>query len=315
MPTPFCVFSSSGVPRGARCKYLLQDVLHSSNVLLLLQNLITVIALLLLKVVGAIHSDSITPSPTVLLASPTFHYDLIIGVLYAFNVMFGFWSLKFLTIPVFGTLKRSVVVIVWVAEYFVLHTPGAVQCLPPLFCMFIGTVIASVFDLYFVPLGYLFAMASSFAQAAAFVVSKKASSIRCKTQSVSDKVLGGVFFNSLVSITLLCLIILYVDVTPSWSALTQGDPSWVTFSVLLNGLSILALNYSIFMNCTLNSPLSHAISGNMKTILTTALGVLFFHKPTSPLGAAGIVLNIAGALWYSAVKYLQCVNRPKTYDL
>ena len=97
-------------------KYILKDVLPSSNLLLLAQNLLTIILLLLGQLLGLIQCKTITLSPHTLLGQENVKNDALIGVMYALNVITGLWSLKFLTIPVFGALKRSTVIIVWLGE-------------------------------------------------------------------------------------------------------------------------------------------------------------------------------------------------------
>ncbi len=57
--------------------------------------------------------------------------------------------------------------------------------------------------------------------------------------------------------------------------------------------------------CTLvNSPLATNVTGQMKDILTTALGMaLFGDVRYSPLNVGGIVLGLLGSITYSAVSY------------
>ena len=79
--------------------------------------------------------------------------------------------------------------------------------------------------------------------------------------------------------------------------------------VVINGVSIMAMNFSIFLNCNLNSPLSHTMCGNIKAATTSIIGHVVFHKPVSQLGGIGLVLNFVGGLWYSYVKYAQAERK------
>ena len=68
-------------------------------------------------------------------------------------------------------------------------------------------------------------------------------------------------------------------------------------------MSIIALNFCVFFNCLVNSPMSHAVVANMKTMVTTCLSFVVFNQPVVPLGVAGMALNFAGGSWYYYVKY------------
>eukprot|EP00906_Rhabdomonas_costata_P005822 RCo008650 len=292
-------------------KYILQEVLPSSNLLLLFQGCVTIASLHAMQFLGMINCPSISLRWPRLKASSSDRADLTVGLLYALNVMFGLWSLKFLTIPIFGTLKRAAVVVVWLGEYFILNTRGAAQCLPPLLVMVAGATLAGLFDLHFVALGYFFAMLSSLAQATAFVLSKKAIS-QTKELPVSERIFSMLYYNSWVSVPLLAVV---VFITEGWEEAFSGlrhsgSLSWAVTTVIVNGLSVMAMNYSIFLNCNVNSPLSHAICGNVKAVITTCIGIVLFQKPLNTLGALGIMLNFAGTGWYSWVKYLQNLPQP-----
>eukprot|EP00667_Euglena_gracilis_P013609 EG_transcript_14034 len=287
-------------------KVILKSVLPASNLLLLLQNLFAIAVLLASQALGLIRCRTISLSPRVVFGSAHAKQDALIGVLYTLNVMTGLWSLKFLTVPMFGALKRMNIIIVWLAEVTVLHTNGIYDCLPALLVMLAGTVIASIYDLHFVAAGYLLAAASSLFQGGAFVLSKKY--VRQHgDQSPAQRIFGTLYFNSLVSLPLLVFVCLQSGELAHLEALRP--PHWHNLlMVALNALSIFAMNFSIFLNCNLNSPLSHAMCGNMKAAATSVLGFAVFHKPVTHLGGVGLVLNFAGGMWYSYVKYLQKSN-------
>lgn len=56
----------------------------------------------------------------------------------------------------------------------------------------------------------------------------------------------------------------------------------------------------------MNSPLATNVTGQMKDILTTALGmVLFSDVRYSALNVGGILLGLLGSISYSTVSYLE----------
>jgi len=284
-------------------KYIMTSVMQSSNLLLLAQALLSIFLLLFCQGLGLIQCETVTLSFSKLSSQPQIKNDLLIGILYALNVMTGLWSLKFLTVPIFGALKRSTILIVWLGELLFLHTYGIYECLPALLFMILGTLIAMVYDIHFVAAGYILATLSSLFQGASFVLSKKMVQ-QHKDQTPSQRIFGALYFNSLVSVPLLVVI---VSQSGEWQHLENVmPPNWINIGhLILNGLTIMTMNYSVFLNCNLNSPLSHATCGNLKAAATSLIGHILFHRPVSQLGGIGILMNFLGGVWYTGVKYQQ----------
>eukprot|EP00759_Apiculatamorpha_spiralis_P052202 PhF_6_TR5630/c0_g1_i5/m.8184 len=88
-------------------KYLMDGVLPSSNALLLYQNIGTLIFLTTAKSLGCIHYE----------VSLRNAGDWGIGILYSVNVVAGMGSLLFVSVPMFGALKRLTVAVSWGIEY------------------------------------------------------------------------------------------------------------------------------------------------------------------------------------------------------
>lgn len=64
-----------------------------------------------------------------------------------------------------------------------------------------------------------------------------------------------------------------------------------------------ALNYSIFLNTTLNSAVTQTICGNLKDLLTITLGwVLFGGLPFDLLNVTGQALGFVGSAFYAYLK-------------
>lgn len=275
-------------------KYVL-EMMPASNIILLVQNFVTIFTLLLLRLFGVVKDPGIGLS-----LPPTFKVQGLIALLYTGNVLFGLLSLRYLTVPMYSVLKRGTIPVVFFGELFLLRKLSVLSTLPSIVVMLAGSCVAAYFDLYFSALGYTVGLMSCVSQSAALMASTRFMKGR-------DAELGIVYFNAVVSS--LCIIpTIYFFFPSEVGVLTErvasvGAP--LVFHLVGNGLSIAALNYSIFLNCNVNSPLTVGITGQLKTVLQIFLGILFFGKMPSPLSFVGVVLNTVGCAWYAVVKYRQ----------
>lgn len=63
------------------------------------------------------------------------------------------------------------------------------------------------------------------------------------------------------------------------------------------------LNFFIFYCTSVNSPLTTSITGQVKNILTTVLGVVIFNDlRIDPMNVLGLFVNGLGGVWYAYLK-------------
>ncbi|CUG89150.1 transmembrane protein, putative [Bodo saltans] len=79
-------------------------------------------------------------------------------------------------------------------------------------------------------------------------------------------------------------------------------PQRLWMHLLLNATLISMMNYVIFLNCSVNSPLAHAVTGNVKGVITVIAGIVLFSVPMRPMAMVGIVVGFSGGAWFSLVK-------------
>ena len=220
-------------------KYILEKVLPSSNLLLLLQGCVTIASLHAMQLLGLIHCPSISfrwPRPK---TSSNDRADLTVGLLYALNVMFGLWSLKLLIIPIFGTLKRAAVVVVWLGEYFILNTRGATQCLPPLLIMVAGATLAGRSSFYSTGIPFCLALFVG----ARFVIIGAYANVLENVLQTQGSAVGGAFWHSTFlgeadtahsanTRTLIAPNSKHNTITTEYSPAQLSFPIYVAFSVL-----------------------------------------------------------------------------------
>ena len=161
----------------------------------------------------------------------------------------------------------------------------------------IGALLCASGDLDFNLLGYLMAGISCILQALYLVLCSKASALHYNSHSI-------MYHASCLS----CPVLLI------WS--TFEYPSVIQFSFIAEPAFILCLlsvclmgsllNFALFLCTVANSPLTTAIVGQLKGIVTTSLGfVLFGSVNLSATGFLGVGVNTCGGLLYALVKYVE----------
>jgi len=74
--------------------------------------------------------------------------------------------------------------------------------------------------------------------------------------------------------------------------------------LLGNGCLAFGLNVSSFQTNKLAGALTMTLAANVKQCLTILLGVLLFDVRVGLWNAAGMIITLAGAAWYSKVELL-----------
>eukprot|EP01114_Cavostelium_apophysatum_P008373 TRINITY_DN20809_c0_g1_i1.p1 TRINITY_DN20809_c0_g1~~TRINITY_DN20809_c0_g1_i1.p1 ORF type:complete len:119 (-),score=18.51 TRINITY_DN20809_c0_g1_i1:121-477(-) len=116
------------------------------------------------------------------------------------------------------------------------------------------------------------------------------------------------FCNSLISIVILVPIVIISD---GLMEAATFEYLWVPgFLVSLLGSCLMAfvLNYAIFWNTLVNSPLTQNVSGQAKDIFTVVISYFLFHTTLEGLGCLnlfGICIGFAGGCLYVFAKWKQ----------
>ena len=277
----FCVASSFCVLYN---KHILSHVFANANCLLLVQNVVAVLLLGLGRRTGKLSFE----------VSLTTRGDWLSAGCYTVNVMAGLAALGFMSVPMFSALKRSTIAVSWVIEWLFDYKPTTMGTLPALGVMLGSTLFAAHHDLKFEWRGYALAVTSCVAQGSAFELGRRIA------QSSNKGICAVLFANSVVS---MLVQLAFLGVTGEWRELLPAltNPEVVVHFVG-NSLAALALNYCVFLNCTVNSPLAHAVTGNMKAVFTTTIGAALFESHLALLGWLGVRGNFTGAGWFTAIK-------------
>jgi hypothetical protein len=321
----YCFLSSGCVLHN---KYLLSSIFPHENSLLLAQNAFTILLLLMLS------SRFVKNGPPVIAAlhvPVTLYHNLgdwVIGLCYSFNVVTGIWCLGYLSVPMFSSIKRCNIIVVWIIEAMCAQTATTWPTFKPLLVLLGGTLMMSYYDLHFSLPGYVFGAMSCVFQSASFELGKRLVNNGKDLWSV-------LLINSLVSTGVQLVYMLFAGELPILTStvgylfggrgnpeefseiphfltvLRKGNPGDVAevltpqtlwFHLVLNAVLIAVMNYVIFLNCSVNSPLAHAVTGNVKGIMTVGLGIVMFAVPIRAMAGVGIVIGFIGGCWFSWVK-------------
>jgi hypothetical protein len=185
-------------------------------------------------------------------------------------------------------------VVSWIIELLFDRKPTTTQALGPILAMLSATIFTGHFDGQFTVVGYLLGFASCVTQAGAFEMGKRAAG------GANKGVWSVLFANSVVGTAMQAVYL------TSSGEIANLSPSSLTgnavFHLAINSVSCILLNYAIYLNCTVNSPLAHAVTGNIKAALATLFGIFLLDKPLGHMAWAGIGCNFGGAAWFSWVK-------------
>lgn len=288
----FCVVSSAIVIHN---KYLLDrhdGIFPHSMLLMWLQTVTAFVTLAGLQVSGILAFRIEWRSPG----------DWATGIIYVMSVFTGLLSLSFVTIPIFSALKRLGLLVSWLIEYFFSRRPETRKTFSPLVMMLAGISIAGSADLKFNFMGYFFGIASCITASSSFELSRHVAEAKNKG------VWAVLMMNSVVTLVILTPYLV-------WSGdLAQfANPfSWsreAKIHVPLNCAFCFLLNFLIFKNVSVNTALTHVVSGNAKTIMTTVIGALLMDSQLTMMGWLGIAVSFVGAIWFSLLKSKAAIQK------
>jgi hypothetical protein len=267
--------------------------------------------------------------------------DWIVGLTFSLSVITGIYCLSYLTVPTFAAVKKSGMLFSWLIE---LSNPTAttVACLPSLITVALGSVCQAWYDLEFSVPGVVHGLLSCFFQSASFEIGKRMITHGKDLWSVllinSLVFLGvqilymsmyseGYLIEALVGAVVLGdegALQIITNKKDLWSShhqhvhhdhavaaavVARATRSQVGFNVLFNCTLVLLMNFSIFLNCSVNSPLAHVVTGNVKAIFTTICAIVLFDLTLHRMGYLGIAVGAAGGAWFSWIKYAAEVKR------
>jgi len=210
-------------------------------------------------------------------------------------VLTGLSSLGHLTVPMFDALRRSTTLITLLGQWKFLGQKPNPGVRWSIYVMVGGAAVAATFDLSFDLLGYTLVLVNCFLTASYLLFISKFS------KSLNTWAL--LYYCNLMSwpfVVLLCFAtgdiyqaLAYPHINDTWFLICFAFQSGLAF----------ILNYAIFLCTRVNSALATSVTGQVKNIMTTALGYFMFSDVKyHAMNVFGLLVGIAGSGAYSLLK-------------
>jgi len=271
---------------------------QASNTLTLAQGVFSIVFLIVLKNWRFLDYPDFSPETAKSLVS--------LSASFCGMVISGLAALKFVNVPMYSALRRLTTFIVIAGQYFMLNKTVSMAELNSVIMMVLGAVIAGWGDIEFDLYGYFLTALNCLITAAYLVLIAK------KSKETGLNTFGLMFYNNLLSLPVIALLVLFTE----WDLLVAYD-QWSSlgfhFVFFMSALQAFALNYFVFLCSTLNSPLTTSITGQIKSILQTIVGLFTFGGVILTTSLIfGLFMSTVGGIWYGYVKYIEQTVQSKS---
>ncbi|KAL2620066.1 hypothetical protein R1flu_000271 [Riccia fluitans] len=220
-----------------------------------------------------------------------------LSIAYLFYMVVGMASIRGVNVPMYTTLRRTTVLFTMVMEYFLAGQKHSSPIVSSVGVIVLGAFIAGARDLSFDAQGYMTVLLSNLTTA-----------IYLSTISRIGKTTGLNSFGLMWCNGVICGPILFFWIIVSGElgkALQFPAVFFPGFQlvIVLSCMMAFCLNYTIFLNTSLNSPLTQTMCGNLKDLGTVLIGWLWFGGlPFDWLNVIGQFLGFVGSGVYAYCK-------------
>ncbi|EFA77914.1 hypothetical protein PPL_08555 [Heterostelium album PN500] len=245
-----------------------------------------------------------------MISYPDLNMDLIkklssLSLLFILMVVSGLAALAKTNVPLFSALRRLSTLIVIIGERILLEKKTPADEIQSVVLMVVGAMIAGWGDVTFDFIGSIYILFNCFVTAGYLIYIAK------KSKETGLNTFGLMFYCNIISIP--ATIVLTV-ITEGQGLLQYENYSNLGFQFcfLMSSVQAFLLNYFIFLCSTYNSPLTTSITGQIKSILQTIIGLFMFGDVVLSLVLVyGLLLSTLASFWYTFIKYRQTINRAR----
>ncbi|OSX74939.1 hypothetical protein BU14_0260s0007 [Porphyra umbilicalis] len=263
----------------------------TTNVLLLLQMIFTALLLRFLRdVAHVIEFDDFVRAKAMRIAPVSLFYSL--------NAAVALLALRELSVPSYTLIKRLAPLFTIGLEYALLQRRATRSVLLSLFIMVGGTVLAARSDSTSATSSWMLGLTSCVFQALYLTYVKRSG------VETGFSAYGVLYYHSILSVPMLVVLGGLMGEFP----IAMAYPLWLKPSFLIVFSASLfmgfLLNYSLFLCTERTSPTSTVVSGQVKAMGQTAVGMFTFGGvDMNARYTAGTLLNIVGGIGYAYSKY------------
>ncbi|CAI8593129.1 unnamed protein product [Vicia faba] len=275
-----------------------------SNVITLSQMVCAFVILYVLKsfniisfTTGESHNNSESKNSILFVPFSTLVHTFPLAITYLLYMVVTMEAVRGINIPMYTTLRRTIVAFTMIMEYFLSGKKHSRFVLGSVGIIIVGALVAGARDLSF----------DAYAYSVVFI-ENMCKAVYLASISRAGKASGLNIFGLVWSNVLICGPILFF-----WSLLRGDLQSTLNFPYLLYpGFQVVMvlscaftffINYIVVLNTTVNSALTQAICGNLKDVFTSGFGwILFGGLPYDLFNLLGQSLGFFGSCLYAYCK-------------
>eukprot|EP01138_Halocafeteria_seosinensis_P011733 gb/GECG01011991.1/.p1 GENE.gb/GECG01011991.1/~~gb/GECG01011991.1/.p1 ORF type:complete len:356 (+),score=32.42 gb/GECG01011991.1/:1-1068(+) len=242
-----------------------------------------------------LHNSEVIQIPDVELQ--TFQLCIPIGILFVLNMGLGFYAIRLCDVPMFLTIRRTTTVFTLLFEYILLGKKASCRIIGAVGIIVGGAIVAGWNTLNTEYLGYLLTICNNVLSALYLNVNRKFG------DETGVKGFGLLFYNALIAVPfslILAYILGEVEYIAAFPELL--NPAFLASLFLSSVLGIL-MTYMVLLCISVNSPLVTSITGNVKDVVSTVLGALFFGFHATVMNLAGLAISFFGAGMFTYAKF------------
>lgn len=272
----------------------------SANVITLFQMICSCTFLYILrlrKIITFSDTSSLNGNSTRFVSLQTLIHTSPLALTYLLYMLATMESVRGVNVPMYTTLRRTTVVFTMFVEFILVGQKYTLSVIGSVGLIVFGAFVAGSRDLSFDAYGYSIVFLSNITTA-----------IYLATISRIGKSSGLNSFGLMWCNGILCgPVLLFWTFIRGDLRMTMDFPYLFApgflIVLLLSCMLAFLLNYSIFLNTTLNSAVTQTICGNLKDLFTISLGWMFFGGlPFDLLNVIGQLLGFIGSGLYAYFK-------------
>ncbi|PHU11381.1 hypothetical protein BC332_18311 [Capsicum chinense] len=236
------------------------------------------------------RTTDLVPLKTILRCTP-------VALSYLLYMLVSMESIRGISVPMYTTLRRTTVFFTMVAEYFLAGKKYSSYVVTCVGIIILGAFLAGARDLSYDFYSYTIVFISNITTALYLACISRIG------ESSGLNSFGLMWCNGIICTPILLIWTAYrgdLEATRNFPYLyTHGFQAVIFLSCALAFL----LNYSVFLNTTINSALTQTVCGNLKDLFTVGFGWLVFRGlPFDLLNIVGQCLSFLGSCLYAYCK-------------
>ncbi|XP_007011838.2 PREDICTED: UDP-N-acetylglucosamine/UDP-glucose/GDP-mannose transporter [Theobroma cacao] len=251
------------------------------------------------KIISFSNNESLTisDSKTSLVPLKTLIHTLPLAGAYLLYMLVSVESVRGVNVPMYTTLRRITVVFTMLVEFLLAGQKYTLSIIGSVGLIVLGAFVAGARDLSFDFYGYAVVFLANITTAIYLAtIARIGKSSRLNS-------FGLMWCNGIICGPVLLLwTFLHGDLKTTMNFPYLLSPGFLAVLILSCTLAFF-LNYTIFLNTTLNSAVTQTICGNLKDLFTIGLGwILFGGLPFDILNVIGQLLGFVGSGLYAYYK-------------